>query len=364
MTAIAITGIGLVTRFGVGLSSFLAGLRAGKAQTAAVGPALDGGTGRDRASLYRIALADALADARLPQVPTGCLIVTVAQTPAVRVDAPEASRFASGYAMGGPGIPDDAMVTCVSQACSSVAVGVTLARAWLRTRRFSLAIVGGAFIPSRYDIAGMNAVGCLADGAVKPFDIGRSGTRLGSGSGVIVLEEMNTALARGARPRAVVAGATVLVRPKGSGSATDPDAAAECLRASLADAGNPPVDYVHAHATGTIQGDEAELSALEQVGAELGWQRVPVGADKGAIGHLMHVSAAPGIAAALGMLGGLAPPGVPGLERPLRPVTAVDLTARSAHLTRVAVVDSFGFGGNNAALVLCEAPGDQRGGGQ
>ena len=125
------------------------------------------------------------------------------------------------------------------------------------------------------------------------------------------------------------------------------------MRRALDDAGSPRLGYVHAHATGTAQGDASELHALDALCAARGLRELPVSSHKGAIGHLFHASAFPALAACIEALRrGVAPPTV-GLREPLEtryvllPTSPVVLSG-AEH----ALINSFGFSGNITSLVL------------
>jgi len=125
---------------------------------------------------------------------------------------------------------------------------------------------------------------------------------------------------------------------------------------ALEEAGVVGVDYVHAHATDTVQGDAAEVEAITRLTAKRGIPDITVSSHKGALGHLLHASAFPGLVAAIGAIrDGLLPTTI-GLREPL--------LARGVHLpvegpasvaprpVEHVLVNAFGFGGNNASVLL------------
>jgi 3-oxoacyl-[acyl-carrier-protein] synthase II len=216
-----------------------------------------------------------------------------------------------------------------------------------------MATVVGANTLNAYEYASMDAVRVLSPSGARPFDPERDGTTIGEGGGALVLERAEDAAARGRLPLARLAGVACRVGGN-SRSGVDHAIAAECLEAALAAAGQPEIDYVHAHATGTPQGDETELEVLAAVAGRHGWDdEIPVSSNKGAVGHLLYASMFPGIAAALTALRTGAIPGTPGLEAPRRdgPLRVLGRPERRARAANV-LVDAFGFGGNNSALVL------------
>jgi 3-oxoacyl-[acyl-carrier-protein] synthase II len=191
--------------------------------------------------------------------------------------------------------------------------------------------------------------------ASRPFDRGRDGFVMGEGGAVFVLESESTARRRGARAYAEVAGygassdAHHMVIPS-----PDPEPAIAAMRQALTDAGAAPeeVDYVNAHATSTPVGDTAEARVLAAVfGDALG--RVPVSSTKSMTGHLLTAAAAvEAMACLVAMDRGALPPTI-NLSDP-DPECALCHVANEARpgRVRVAVSNSFGFGGSNTSLVL------------
>ncbi|MFK4221510.1 beta-ketoacyl synthase N-terminal-like domain-containing protein [Streptomyces sp. NPDC019890] len=258
-----------------------------------------------------------------------------------------------------PGIGPGSETVYLSQACASLSFALDYARTWLRSGRGTTALVVGTSVLNAYEYAGMAITGALSPTGARPFDTARDGTSLGEGAGALVLETADAARGRGARPLAVLAGAAARVNGR-SPAASDEEAIADCIRTALDDAGLDSVGYIHAHATGTVQGDTVELAALDAVGAERGWDAVPVSGHKGGIGHLMHASSAPGIAAALGCLRTGSAPGTPGLGTAETTGRSVRLLTAAEQLNgapRSVLVNSFGFAGNNSSLVLTAPDG-------
>ena len=193
-------------------------------------------------------------------------------------------------------------------------------------------------------------------GASRPFDKARDGFVIGEGAGVLVLETLEHAQARGAEPLAEILGygATAdashitLPAPGGIG-------AVRAARRALEKAGLAPsdVDHVNAHATSTPEGDRAELQAIRTIfGASVG--QVAVTANKSMLGHTLGAAGAiESIAVIQALRTGVVPPTV-NLERPDPAGEGIDLTPLQATRRdlRVGLNNSFGFGGQNAALVF------------
>ena len=191
--------------------------------------------------------------------------------------------------------------------------------------------------------------------ASRPFDLNRDGFVMGEGSGILVLEEMNHALERGAKIYAEVAGYGL------SGdayhiSAPEPDGggAIACMSEAIRDAGLKPedIDYINAHGTSTKLNDESETRAIKAVFGEH-VRKLAVSSTKSMTGHLL--GGAGGVEAIFTVLAikeGILPPTInyetPDPECDLDYVPNV---ARKAAI-KAAMSNSFGFGGTNASLVF------------
>lgn len=194
------------------------------------------------------------------------------------------------------------------------------------------------------------------EAASRPFDAARDGFVCGEGAGVVVLEALEHAEARGAEPLAELVGygATAdashitLPAPGGVG-------AIRAARRALEKAGLAPsdIDHVNAHATSTPEGDKAELQAIRTVfGDDAG--RIAVTANKSMLGHTLGAAGAiEAIASILAIREGCIPPTI-NLDDPDPAADGLDLTPNRAAQREVRAVlsNSFGFGGQNTALVL------------
>jgi 3-oxoacyl-[acyl-carrier-protein] synthase II len=190
------------------------------------------------------------------------------------------------------------------------------------------------------------------DLAGRPFDKDRDGFVMGEGAAFFVLEPLSRARAAGRRVYGVVLGHgtscdaynVTAPHPEGAG-------AERAMRAALADAGLPPsaVDYVNAHGTGTPLNDVTEAAAIARVFGD----RVAVSSSKGQLGHAIAAAGAVELAACLAAFaGGRLPPNAH-LRTP-DPKIAVDLVEREGRAATPSVIlsNSFGFGGQNACLLL------------
>ena len=213
------------------------------------------------------------------------------------------------------------------------------------------ALVGG--------FASMRALSTRNDdpaGASRPFDTGRDGFVCGEGCGVLVLEDLEHARARGAAPLAEMVGygATAdashitLPAPGGIG-------AVRAARRALLKAGLEPEDvqHVNAHATSTPEGDKAELQAIKTIfGDHAG--KLAITANKSMIGHTLGAAGAiEAITTVLALCHGRIPPTI-NLTDPDPEAEGLDLTPNTAASRdlQVALSNSFGFGGQNTALIF------------
>jgi 3-oxoacyl-[acyl-carrier-protein] synthase II len=191
--------------------------------------------------------------------------------------------------------------------------------------------------------------------ASRPFDAGRDGFVMGEGSGVLVLEELEHALARGAHIYAEMIGygmtgdAFHLTEPDETG-----EPAALAMTKAIRDAGIDPseVDYINAHGTSTPLGDAMETRAIKLALGDHAY-KVMISSNKSVFGHCL--GAAGGLEAAatvLAMEAGEVPPTI-NLDDP-DPLCDLDYVPNKARKARVdvAMSNSFGFGGHNAAIVL------------
>jgi 3-oxoacyl-[acyl-carrier-protein] synthase II len=213
------------------------------------------------------------------------------------------------------------------------------------------AVVGG--------FAAMRALSTRNDdpaAASRPFDTGRDGFIIGEGAGVVILEALEHAEARGA---------TILAELVGYGATADAShitlpapggiGAVRAARRALEKAGMTPadIDHVNAHATSTPEGDKSELQAIRTIFGDDA-ERISVTANKSMMGHTLGAAGAiEAIATILTIRDGCVPPTI-NLETPGPEAAGLDLTPNVAakHQIRAALSNSFGFGGQNTALIL------------
>ncbi|WP_275790146.1 beta-ketoacyl-ACP synthase II [Pararhizobium gei] len=254
--------------------------------------------------------------------------------------------------------PNHSVVT----ACSTGAHAIGDAARLIIFGDADVMVAGGTESPiSRIALAGFAACKALStqhnddpQKASRPYDADRDGFVMGEGAGIVVLEELEHAKARGAKIYAEVVGyglsgdAFHITAP-----AEDGDGAYRCMQMALKRAGlaASDIDYINAHGTSTMA-DTIELRAVERVMGEHA-ANVSMSSTKSAIGHLLGAAGAvEAIFCALAIRDGVAPPTL-NLDNP-SVETKIDLVPHVARKREinVALSNSFGFGGTNASLVL------------
>jgi 3-oxoacyl-[acyl-carrier-protein] synthase II len=195
--------------------------------------------------------------------------------------------------------------------------------------------------------------------AVRPFSKNRDGFVMAEGAGALVLESYEAATARGARILGILAGCGELADSfHRTRSSPDGKPIIGCVRNALSDAGIAPeqIDYINAHGTGTPENDKMEYLGISTVfGEHTG--RIPVSSNKSMVGHTL--SAAGAVEAVFSLLTlehQRIPPTINyDVPDPAIPFDVVPNKARDARVTAV-MSNSFGFGGQNASLILTREP--------
>ena len=249
----------------------------------------------------------------------------------------------------------------VVSACASGTHAIGLATRLIQSGDLDCAIAGGAeavLLPITYaGFARMGAVSKRNDdpqGASRPFDTDRDGFVMGEGAGLLVLESYEHAVARGATIYAAIDGfgmsadASHITSPVESGAG-----AAQAMAMAFRSSGLAPddVDYINAHGTSTQLNDRMETNAIKLALGERARQ-IKISSTKSQIGHLLGAAGGvEAIATLLTMKHGMIPATL-NLETP-DPDCDLDYTVKSvAHSVRIALSNSFGFGGQNACLLF------------
>ena len=251
--------------------------------------------------------------------------------------------------------------TCVVTACAASANAIGDAAEIIRRDDADVMLAGGSEAAiTEFAMGGFAQARALStrnedpQRASRPFDAGRDGFVMGEGSAVLVLEEREHALARGARIYAEIVGYGMSAdgyhvtapRPGGAG-------AAKAMERAIAQAGLQPsaIDYINAHGTSTAANDSTETAAIKTVFGEHAY-RVPISSTKSMTGHLLGgAGALESIVCILAIRDGVVPPTI-NYETP-DPECDLDYVPNEGRevAVRRAMTNSFGFGGHNAALV-------------
>lgn len=251
-------------------------------------------------------------------------------------------------------------VSCSVTACAASANAIGDAAEIIRRGAADVMVAGGAEAAiTDYALAGFANAKALTtrnerpEQASRPFDADRDGFLIGEGAAVLVLEERDRAIGRGATILAEIAGYGMsadgyhmtLPRPGGMG-------AAKAMEVALVDAGLERVDYINAHGTSTPANDATETAAIKLV---LGEQAaaIPVSSTKSMTGHMLGgAGAVEAMFSILAIRDGLLPPTI-NYETP-DPECDLDYVPNVARACEVESVmsNSFGFGGHNVALVI------------
>lgn len=270
-------------------------------------------------------------------------------------------NLAGGYISIRHGLkgPNHAVVTACSTGAHAIGDGARM----IALGDADVMVAGGAESPvCRISMAGFAACKALSTNfnedptrASRPYDKDRDGFVMGEGAGVVVLEELEHAKARGAKIYAEVIGygmsgdAYHITSPSEDG-----DGAYRCMKAAMKRAGVEPgdLDYINAHGTSTPLGDEIELNAVLRLLGN-GGEGVSMSSTKSSTGHLLGAAGAiEAIFSILAIRDGMAPPTInldsPSIE------THIDLVPHKARPRKIDTVlsNSFGFGGTNASLVM------------
>jgi 3-oxoacyl-[acyl-carrier-protein] synthase II len=250
---------------------------------------------------------------------------------------------------------------CTACAASNMAIGDGLDA--IRIGRADVMFCGGTEAPiTPVGIAGFDSMRALSRrnddpaAASRPFDGARDGLVMGEAAAVVVLEELERARARGAKIYAELIGYGV---SSDAAHMTEPDPTGEnparAMTMALRDAGVDPseVGYINAHATSTPLGDASETRVIKHAFGEENAHKVAVSSTKGATGHCFGAAGAvEAVFSILTVTEGVVPPTINyENEDPECDLDYVPNEARKADV-RVAVSNSFGFGGHNASIVV------------
>jgi 3-oxoacyl-[acyl-carrier-protein] synthase II len=243
----------------------------------------------------------------------------------------------------------------IANACAAGNFAIGYACDLIRAGEAQVMLCGGVDSVCRKTFTGFFRLGAISPDVCRPFDADRLGILTGEGAAMLVIESLDSALQRGAVIHAEILGygancdASHMVVP-------DASSIARCIRLALSDAGIDAgqVDMISAHGTGTRTNDQVEASAIRSVFSAV---PPPVVSIKSMIGHTMGAASAMGaVACVLAIRHGFIPPTIN--HRTADPECPVDCVPNVPRRQRVRVAQNngFAFGGNNAIVVLGEAP--------
>jgi len=261
------------------------------------------------------------------------------------------------------GQPRQALTNCSACAVGAQALGHGFRN--VRAGRFETAVCGGFdSLVNCNGIGGFQLLGALTTDnargahACRPFDANRRGTVLGEGAAVAVLEPLERAKAEGKHILAEVCGyGSTLDAYSLTAPDPDGDGAARAMRAALDDAGLPAgeIAHINTHGTGTLLNDEVEALAIRRVFDGV-WERIPVSSTKSMTGHMIAAAGVVEVGACLlPLLHGVMPPN-PCLDKVAPRCELNHVTGQAAPFDgEFVLTNSFGFGGQNATLILRKA---------
>lgn len=403
---VAVTGLGVIAPLGNSLEELFTSLRAGRSGIRALPAPCSETPGSSVGATVETPTCARIPETRLRMLDRVSYLALVAAVQAVEDSGIEFERenrercgVAVGTGMGGAATTDDGYHTLYAErsdrikpftviaamtnaaaawigleyaltganltystACSSSAVAVGEAAAKIRAGEADVMIAGGAEAPlTRGVLRAWDAMRTLAHpdksdpgASCRPFSMTRSGLVLAEGAAFLVLESWEHARRRGARIHAALSGYGLttdvahITRPTVLGQT-------RAMHAALQAAGLSPddIDYINAHGTATLQNDAVETSAIKEVFGERAY-RIPISSTKSMHGHLLGGAGALELLICIGSLQrGWVPPTMH-LDRP-DPACDLDYVAgvaRAVDPLRIALSNSFAFGGTNAVLAV------------
>lgn len=243
--------------------------------------------------------------------------------------------------------------TLIPNACAAGNFSISYGYDLLKKGRIDAAMVGGAESLSRIAFQGFQTLNAMAEKECSPFDKNRQGMLLGEGAGILILEELNSAINRNAQIYAEVLGcgyscdAFSMTIPKKEG-------VYKAMQKTLYNSNIKPgqVDYISAHGTGTAANDKNEVAAIKELFGER-YRTIPISSIKSMLGHTMGAaSAIEAVSCCLAIERGGVPPTIN--YRTPDPDCDIDCVPNNARQAKVniALNNGFAFGGNNCCVVF------------
>jgi len=251
--------------------------------------------------------------------------------------------------------------TTTATVCSSSSAAIAFAYESLLAGWADIMFSGGSDSLCEVSYTGFNSLRLVDPEYCKPFDKRRQGLSLGEGAGILILEEMNHALSRGAHIMGEILGYGIcadayhLTAPEPHG-----EGIARAIAMALRNAGVDPsdVDYINAHGTGTISNDVAETNGIKKVFGSNA-KSIPISSIKSMLGHCLgSAGAIEAVSTLLSIKEGTIPPTIH--YRVPDPSCDLDYTPNESlrREVNIAISNSFAFGGNNVCLVFEKWKGD------
>ncbi len=243
-----------------------------------------------------------------------------------------------------------------SNACASGTNAVAHAFNSIRLGQHNVAICGGYDTMSEFTFAGFNSLMAVTSTKCRPFDKNRDGLVLGEGAGILILEELEHAMKRNV---------PILCEVIGYGESSDayhmtsPDPsgkhASRAITKAMQDAGNPKIDYINAHGTGTKYNDAQEAKAIAIAFGEKA-KEIPVSSIKPMVGHVLGgAGAIEAIISVMSIDHKTLPPNI-NYDTPDPECDLNIVTKTTGYDVETVLSNSFGFWGTNAAIVIREFP--------
>ncbi|HHN66077.1 MAG TPA: beta-ketoacyl-[acyl-carrier-protein] synthase family protein [Nitrospirae bacterium] len=241
----------------------------------------------------------------------------------------------------------------LSTACSAGNYAIGYGYDLIRLDRAKIIIASASDAFSRISFTGFNQFKAVAPERCQPFDKNRRGMMVAEGAGVLILEDLEHALQRGANIYAEIVGYGLSCDARHMTSPSI-EGIVQCMKKALKEASITPedIDYISAHGTGTPANDRTECAAIREVFGDR-YKEIPVSSIKSMLGHTMGAaSAIEAVACTLAIKQGILPPTI-NYETP-DPECDIDCVPNKSrsHEITYALNNSYAFGGNNASVVL------------
>lgn len=382
MKRVGISGIGLVSPFGFGMDLFESGLYSGKCAMSPITrfdasgfrTQIAGEVNRNvlhsKESIAKqflsFAMNEAIESAGLCEdntkhLRTG-LIIPVITGPGNGALKSEAAEWIMDPEFDIPtSLFQRKKIIRPTSACASIGTALSIGYSMIRYGQLDLAVIARAEVFNQYDFASLDIVKAITKTEARPFDSKRNGIAIGEGAGVILLESADSLEKREQQPQAWLDGASCTTGGERQNMIDlDKGKVVKSIQTSLRMSGVSKPDYIHAHATGTMQGDLVESEAL--VNTILDGISIPISSHKGACGHLLRCSGFLGTAAALLALKLQCIPPTAGLEEVDPKITANIVKEKKFSKVTCVLVNNFGFCGNYASYMIHHPKTEWKGG--